>query len=178
MPVTRHTSPWMEQTNAVPSRRKSTPERNINALLGLSDGTGRFSQSEQRRGGVGFLEHGQRYCSLAGAQFQRSRERVRVGGRFEPRRFAQERLADSPGQHDALAAQMKSFVVDARSRRGGIRRTEKLQLAGNPGRPDEAEARRVELEKAAGPAGAQRALGGVVADRGFSVLADADGEAL
>src|SRR6266581_9539987 len=73
---------------------------------------------------------------------------------------------------------MKSFVVDARSRRGGIRRTEKPQLAGNPGRPDEAEARRVELEKAAGPAGAQRALGGVVADRGFSLLADADGEAL
>src|SRR5712691_6565452 len=73
---------------------------------------------------------------------------------------------------------MKTFVVDTRPRRGGIRRTEKLQSAGNPGRPDEAEAGRVEFEKAAGPAGPQRALAGVVADRGFSVLAEADGQAL
>src|SRR5713101_7842704 len=73
---------------------------------------------------------------------------------------------------------MKSFVVNARPRRGGIRRTEKLQLAGDPGRPDEAETGRVELEKAPSPAGAQRALAGVVAYRRFSGLADTDGQAL
>ena len=146
--------------------------------VALESGHASFSQSEQRRGGVGFLEHWQRYCSLADSQFQRSRERARAGDCFEPRRLAQERLANSPGQYDAPAAQMKSIVVDARPRRGGLRRTEKLQLAANPGRPDEAETGRVELEKAPSPAGAQRALAGVVADRGFSVLADADGQAL
>ena len=97
---------------------------------------------------------------------------------LKPRRLAHDGVAQFVFEHGPFALETEPIELAGRADPARSIRSDKLNVAVDSRRVQEAESRGVEREKPAGPAGAQVEIDGVETDGGFVVIADANGKRL
>ena len=97
---------------------------------------------------------------------------------LKPRRLAHDGVAQFVFEHGPFALETEPIELAGRADPARSIRSDKLNVALDSRRVQEAETRGVEREKPAGPAGAQVEIDGVEADGGFVVIADANAQGL
>ena len=95
---------------------------------------------------------------------------------INPRRLADDCLADFVFEHDAVAVRVKTSEASGRVDPARSIGRHELNFAIDSRRVEQPKARGIKLEEAAGPTGAQIQVGGVEAGRGFAVIPDSDGQ--